>query len=83
MCPEKGQPTKKELARHMNEHCEHREWRQCTECNYEHFKEVMELLQTLHNEVVFERMRDTLYVTRDMKLFATGFLNFNHSFVFI
>jgi hypothetical protein len=34
-------------------------------------KEVIELLQTLHNEVVFERMRDTLYVTRDMKLFAT------------
>ena len=34
-------------------------------------KEVIELLQTLHNEIVFERMRDTLYVTRDMKLFAT------------
>ena len=34
-------------------------------------KEVTELLQTLHNEVVFETMRDTLYVTRDMKLFAT------------
>ena len=36
-------------------------------------KEVIELLQTLHNanEVVFEGMRDTLYVTRDMKLFAT------------
>ena len=34
-------------------------------------REVTELLQTLHNELVFERMQDTLYVTRDMKLFAT------------
>ena len=29
-------------------------------------KEGIELLQTLHNEVVSERMRDTLYVTRDI-----------------
>ena len=28
-------------------------------------------MQTLHNEIVFERMRDTLYVTGDMKLFET------------
>ena len=34
-------------------------------------KEVIELMQTLHNKIVFERMRDTLYVTGDMKLFET------------
>ena len=34
-------------------------------------KEVIELMQTLHNEIVFETVHDSLYVTRDMKLFAT------------
>ena len=37
--PDKGHPTKKELARHMNEHREHREWRRCTECSYAHFRQ--------------------------------------------
>ena len=41
LCLDQGHPTKKELARHHNEHHEHREWRQCNEplCSYEHFRQ--------------------------------------------
>ena len=34
-------------------------------------KVIIKLMQTLHNEVVFERMRDTLYITEHMKRYAT------------
>ena len=37
--------------------------------------EVTSLSQKLHNEVVLERMRDTLYVTEAIKSFATSIIN--------